>query len=46
MENADVDLEVKELINFAAIAPFFGVSLFAYDINGVITEIREEMAEP
>ena len=30
-------------INFSEVPFFFGVSLFSYDINGVLTEIREEM---
>lgn len=33
-------------INFIKIPYFFGIALFAYDVNGVLTEIREEMESP
>jgi proton-coupled amino acid transporter len=33
-------------INFKEIPFFFGVTLYSYDINGILTEIREEMKHP
>ncbi|CAD8145992.1 unnamed protein product [Paramecium pentaurelia] len=33
-------------IKFSELPFFFGVTLYSYDINGIITEIREEMKHP
>lgn len=40
------DVQVYYGINPIEIPFFFGVSLFSYDINGLLTEVREEMKEP
>ncbi|CAK92474.1 unnamed protein product (macronuclear) [Paramecium tetraurelia] len=33
-------------IKFSELPFFFGVTLYSYDINGILTEIREEMKHP